>query len=139
MNQTRDILRSNWLKVTAEVAEACQAAGRTPEEVKIVGVSKYVGPELTELLASVGCHELGENRPQQLWEKCDWLAAQPQPPIVHWHMIGHLQRNKVKRTLPLISWLHSVDSLRLATAVSQEASAAGLTVRALSKRSNCQG
>jgi pyridoxal phosphate enzyme (YggS family) len=125
------VLQSNWQRVSAEVAEACRLAGRESNAVQIVGVSKYVGPELACALAEVGCHTLGENRPQALWEKCEWIAAQANAPTIAWHMIGHLQRNKVKRTLPLIELLHSLDSLRLAQTVSDEAVAAGITVRAL--------
>jgi PLP dependent protein len=106
-------------------------AGRESDAVQIVGVSKYVGPELACALAEVGCHTLGENRPQALWEKCEWAAAQASSPTIAWHMIGHLQRNKVKRTLPLIELLHALDSLRLAQTVSDEAVAAGIKVRAL--------
>ncbi len=119
---TARLLRDNWLKVTDQVAEACLAAGRQPHNVRVVGVSKYVGPELAWQLAQAGCSLFGENRPQSLWDKVAYFASQP--PLatpIQWHLIGHLQRNKIKRTLPLISMLHSLDSLRLAQAISQEA------------------
>lgn len=125
------VLQSNWQRVSAEVSEACRLAGRDSHAVQIVGVSKYVGPELACALAEVGCLALGENRPQSLWEKYEWTAAQANSRAIVWHMIGHLQRNKVKRTLPLIELLHSLDSLRLARTVSDEAVAAGLLVRTL--------
>jgi len=119
---TARLLRDNWLKVTDQVAEACLAAGRQPHNVRVVGVSKYVGPELAWQLAQAGCSLFGENRPQSLWDKVAYFASQPHlvTPI-QWHLIGHLQRNKIKRTLPMISLLHSLDSLRLAQAISQEA------------------
>lgn len=116
---TARIISDNWQRVREEVATACISAGR-PQDVTIVGVSKYVGPELTLQLIEAGCNILGENRPQSLWAKFSWMQEQhyDQP---QWHMIGHLQRNKVRRTLPMISYLHSVDSLRLARMLSEEA------------------
>jgi PLP dependent protein len=120
---------SNWRQVSEEVAEACRVANRDPSTVTIVGASKYVGPELASHLVAAGCRVLGENRPQQLWEKHEWFTANVIE--VDFHFIGHLQRNKAKRTLPLIRCLHSLDSLRLAEAVSQEATSAGLVINSL--------
>ncbi len=118
---TAQLLHDNWLRVSEQVAEACHDSGRDPSSVRIVGVSKYVGPELAWQLRQAGCQVLGENRPQSLWEKCDYFNRQvPQAAATEWHLIGHLQRNKLKRTLPMIALLHSLDSLRLAQAISQE-------------------
>lgn len=114
---TAAIIRRNWESVRAQVAEAAISAGRNVDDVRIVGVSKYVGPELAAQLVSAGCSILGENRPQALWQKHESLSVangQSQP---EWHMIGHLQRNKLRRTVPLITCLHSLDSLRLAQAI----------------------
>jgi pyridoxal phosphate enzyme (YggS family) len=123
---TARLLRDNWLRVTEQVAEACLAAGRQPHSVRIVGVSKYVSPELAWQLAQAGCNLFGENRPQSLWDKVAYFGSQPKlASSTQWHLIGHLQRNKIKRTLPLISLLHSLDSLRLSEALSQEASLLG--------------
>jgi pyridoxal phosphate enzyme (YggS family) len=83
--------------------------------VTLVAVTKTVGAEVAAELACLGVTELGESRPQELWRKAAAL------PAVHWHLIGHLQRNKVERTLPLVSLIHSVDSLRLLGALEQEA------------------
>lgn len=118
--QTQSIIRDNWLKVCSDVAEACIHSGRDPSEVQIVGVSKYVDAALTAQLVASGCKIIGENRPQVLWEKFDWFQqnqlAQPQ-----WQLIGHLQRNKIRRSLPMLSVVQSVDSLRLAKELSEEA------------------
>jgi hypothetical protein len=73
------------------------------------------------LLAQAGCRVLGENRPQHLWEVAEEAGSALADSTLEIHMIGHLQRNKVARTLPLISCLHSLDSLRLAQAVSEAA------------------
>jgi len=135
-NKTVEILRDNWQRVTGEIADACRAVGREADQVQIVGVSKYVGPELAWQLAQAGCEILAESRPQLLWDKTEYFAQQAlafessltdstdngrdpsHSPT--WHLIGHLQRNKLRRTLPLISLLHSLDSPRLAEAISAE-------------------
>ncbi len=115
------IIQSNYVNLMDEVNQAIVAAGRAAEDVQVVGVTKYVDPPTAACLLAAGCTNLGENRPQSLWQKNDWLCAQPvQPPGVSWHVIGHLQRNKIKRTLPLIDLLHSVDSKRLVTALESE-------------------
>ena len=82
-------------------------------------MSKYVDAPLTSLLSKAGCGILGENRPQVLWEKSEWFEKQ-QLQMPQWHMIGHLQRNKARRTIPLIQMLHALDSERLADTVSAE-------------------
>lgn len=123
------IVHRNLAAVRDGVAEACRRAGRRPEEVAIVGVTKYVAADMARLLAAAGMADLGESRPQSLWEKCPVLAAAGLAP--RWHLIGHLQRNKVRRTLPLLGLLHSLDSLRLLAAIEEEARAAGIAVDAL--------
>ena len=67
-------------------------------------------------MIELGVRDLGENRPQELWRKAAALPAS-----ARWHLIGHLQRNKIERTLPLVHRIHSVDSLRLLTALEEEA------------------
>ena len=128
-SQTLSTIQTNWNKVRNEVAEACVAAGRSADEVTIVGVSKYVGPELTRQLFQAGCQVLGENRPQVLWEKFEQVSIDGRKPS--WHMIGHFQRNKVRRTLPMISMVQSLDSLRLAQVVNEEAIKLGITIPVL--------
>ena len=122
--ETALAIQENWKRVCNEVSEACANANRDPNEVTIVGVSKYVGASLTAQLVAAGCRVLGENRPQVLWEKNEWFQQQAPSQLLEfqWHMIGHLQRNKARRTVPMISCLHSLDSLRLATSLDKEAS-----------------
>ncbi len=117
--QTAKIISDNWVRVAERVSEAARIAGRHPGEIRIIGVSKYVDVELTEQLFQAGCLVLGENRPQNLWNKAEWfLQKKPQSEASpQWHLIGHLQRNKAKRVLPYVSMLHSLDSLRLAEAI----------------------
>src|SRR5207247_190440 len=97
-----------------------------PDEVTLVVVTKSVGPEIAALLPELGVDDLGESRPQTLWAK-----AAASPPSVRWHFVGHLQRNKVERTLPLVRLTHSVDSLRLLDAIESEAERLGRTADVL--------
>jgi pyridoxal phosphate enzyme (YggS family) len=80
-------------------------------------------------LVAAGCRDLAESRPQELWAKAAALGDLAVPP--RWHLVGHLQRNKVRRTLPLLTLLHSLDSRRLLEALAAEAAAAGRTCAAL--------
>ncbi len=124
-------VRTNWLRLVDDVAQAAADAGRQPDEVQIVGVTKYVDPPTAACLVAAGCRDLGENRPQKLWEKVQWMQQQASDPAsIRWHMIGHLQRNKIRRTVPMLHLLHSVDSPRLAAALSEslEPDAAPLNV-----------
>lgn len=95
---------------------ACARAGRSRESVKLVAVTKAVSAEVAGLLPRLGVLDLGESRPQELWRK----AAQISAPV-RWHLIGHLQRNKIERTVPLTHLIHSVDSVRLLKALDAEA------------------
>jgi pyridoxal phosphate enzyme (YggS family) len=124
---TREIIAANLRRVSERIAQAAQRAGRRPEEIKLIGVTKYVDARRARTLFEYGCANLGESRPQSLWEKAQALVDLP----VRWHMIGHLQRNKVKRTLPSIALLHSGDSLRLLQTVDEEAKLLSRTVEVL--------
>jgi hypothetical protein len=102
--------------VRERLRAACQRSGRAGADVTLVAVTKTVGVAVAEALPALGVLDLGENRPQELWRKA---AALPQ--TVRWHLIGHLQRNKIERTLPLVCRIHSVDSLRLLKALDEAA------------------
>ena len=121
--------RHNLAAVRDRVAAACRSAGRDPGDVRLVGVTKYVSAESTRMLLDAGCIDLAESRPQSLWAKASALADHA--PAPRWHLIGHLQRNKIRRTLPLVSLLHSLDSVRLLESIEAEASASGLVCDAL--------
>lgn len=123
-SDTAALIRENWLRVCQQVATACENAGRAADEVQIVGVAKYVDAALTAQLVAAGCSVIGENRPQLLWDKHAWFEEQ-KIPMPQWHLIGHLQRNKVRRTLPMLAMIESVDSLRLAEEINQEAQRVG--------------
>jgi pyridoxal phosphate enzyme (YggS family) len=115
--------RKNLNRVEGRIREAEQKSGRPMGAVKLIAVTKYVDAEVTRSLIKAGCQRLGENRPQVLWEKAAALVDQQ----VEWHLIGHLQRNKVKRTIELTHLIHSVDSLTLLDTIEQVA--AGLNRR----------
>jgi PLP dependent protein len=120
-------LSANLAHVRQQIAGAAVRAGRKPEDVRLVGVTKYVDVEMTRVLFEAGLTDLAESRPQEMWKKGELLQELP----IRWHFIGHLQRNKVERTLPLISLLHSGDSLRLLEAVSVTAMKQGRVVETL--------
>ncbi|KAA1258353.1 Pyridoxal phosphate homeostasis protein [Rubripirellula obstinata] len=126
--QHRDRIAANWAAVVNDVANAATAAGRSPGDVKIIGVTKYVDAETTAALVDAGCYDLGENRPQVLWEKAEseWIDDS-----VRWHIIGHLQRNKVRRTLRHSPIIHSIDSSRLLDAIATESVAQNKTTDAM--------
>ncbi len=121
-----NLLRDRLAQVEGRLATACARAGRARSELTLVAVTKTVRPEIAVLLPDLGIVDLGENRPQELWRK-----AAASPAAVRWHMIGHLQRNKVEKTLPLVRLVHAIDSTRLLDAVEQEAGRQGRTVDAL--------
>jgi len=119
-------IQENYRQVVREVADAAVAAGRQPADVRIIGVTKYVGVAEAKGLVDAGCIDLGESRPQEVWEKAPQLPAS-----VRWHLVGHLQRNKVRRTLPQIHLLHSLDSARLADEIQKESLAQELHTKVL--------
>jgi len=106
-------IAQNVALVRKYIADAANRANRDPEGITLVAVTKYVGPAEVRALVEAGCTVLGESRPQQLLEK---VEALPQLPV-RWHMIGHLQRNKVRRTLPLVDMVESADNPRLVAAI----------------------
>lgn len=129
-------VRENFAGVLSRIADAARQAGRDPADVRLVGVTKYVDAAATALLADAGCTVLGESRPQQLWDKAD--SPELAGKAIEWHLIGHLQRNKVRQTLPHAALLHSIDSPRLLKAVQQAAESLGRPARALLEV-NCSG
>lgn len=110
------MLQQNLEKVEQNIALACETSGRKREEVTLIAVSKTKPVSMLQEVYQAGIREFGENKVQELSEK------QPQlPQDIHWHMIGHLQRNKVKYIVGTVALIHSVDSLRLAEEISSQA------------------
>ncbi|WP_291766208.1 YggS family pyridoxal phosphate-dependent enzyme, partial [Blautia sp.] len=116
----------NYLAVEEKVKEACRRAGRSRDEVTLIAVSKTKPMSMIEELLPLGVVDFGENKVQELTAKEEAL-----PSHIRWHMIGHLQRNKVKYIVDKAFLIHSVDSLRLAEAISQEAGKKNVTANIL--------
>jgi pyridoxal phosphate enzyme (YggS family) len=122
MNLLADRLKT----VEERIAAACRRAGRARTEVTLVAVTKTVSPSVVQQLVDLGVRDLGENRPQELWRKAAAVRGE-----IRWHLVGHLQRNKIERTAPLVHLVHSVDSLRLLQALEQEAEVRGRPLEVL--------
>ncbi len=120
------MIRENIEAVEKKIAEACERAGRGRSEVTLITVSKTKPVEMLREAYAAGARDFGENRVQELVEKIPLM-----PEDVRWHMIGHLQRNKVKYIVGKVWMIHSVDSLELAEEISKEAVKRQLTVKIL--------
>ncbi len=105
--------------VRLRIASSCLRGGRSPDEVTLVAVTKGFPPEAVREAAAAGLRHFGENRVQEARAKLPFLRDLS--PRATWHMVGHLQTNKVKTALDLFDIIHSVDSLRLAEAISRRA------------------
>ena len=127
MNAER--IRENLEEVQNRIAESAQRAGRSVEEIHLVAVTKRSPPDWIRPLVTYGAHDLGENYPQELWRKTESLADLADS--VRWHLIGHLQTNKVKKTLPMVRMIHSVDSLKLLQVLDETAMNCSLPPRLL--------
>jgi len=106
---TKDRVLANYLEVVERIQAAASRSSRFSTEIQLIGVTKYVDATIARWLVEFGCSNLAESRPQILWEKAALLLDLQ----VNWHLVGHLQRNKAKRTLPLVATMHSLDSIRI--------------------------
>jgi len=142
------ILRARWAmtkiaerikRVQENINSACARTAREPSEVRLVVVTKSATIDAVKEVISLGLTDLGENRVQQLKKVAGQVTEWQQqdngnpglPKEVHWHMIGHLQRNKVRQVLPTASLIHSVDTLRLAEEINSSAVKLGLCPKVL--------
>ena len=116
----------NLAEVEKHICEACARAGRSRDEVTLIAVSKTKPVSMIEELLPGGTRDFGENKVQELVDKYEVL-----PKDIHWHLIGHLQRNKVKYVVDKACLIHSVDSMRLAETISEEGVKKGVTVPVL--------
>jgi pyridoxal phosphate enzyme (YggS family) len=108
-------IRHNLDAVASRISNAAQRVGRPAESVRLIAVTKKSPSEWIKALIACGVRDCGENYPQELWRKRDELGDLAGS--IHWHLIGHLQTNKVKKTLPMVRMIHSVDSLKLLRAL----------------------
>jgi hypothetical protein len=119
-------LAQNYQTIQDRIAAAAERAGRAPDSVTLVAVTKYAELEWVRALVELGATQLGESRPQQLLERAAAIDAR-----VQWHLIGHLQRNKARRVLPMVSLTHSVDTFRLLATLERFAEESSLRPRVL--------
>ena len=110
------MVAENYKIVEQKICEACERSGRKRSEVTLIAVSKTKPISMIQEAMQAGAEVFGENKVQELCEKYEVL-----PKNLHWHLIGHLQRNKVKYVVDKAELIHSVDSLRLAQEISKEA------------------
>ncbi len=110
------MIKENLDLVRENIKKSCENAGRSADDVTLIAVSKTKPVSALMEAYNCGCREFGENKVQELVEKYEVM-----PSDIKWHMIGHLQRNKVKYIVDKVSLIHSVDSLRLAEEISREA------------------
>ncbi len=110
------MIRENLSQTRQKIEEACLRSGRSADEVELIAVSKTKPVSMLQEAYEAGVRDFGENKVQELVDKYDML-----PGDIRWHMIGHLQRNKVKYLISKVYLIHSVDSLRLAQEIQKEA------------------
>lgn len=120
------MIRENIERVKENIRTACEKSGRNTEDVTLIAVSKTKPVSMLQEAYECGCRDFGENKVQELVEKWEQM-----PKDIRWHMIGHLQRNKVKYIVDKVYMIHSVDSLRLAEEISKEAGKKGVTASIL--------
>ncbi len=120
------MLKENYNEVLKNIELACQRAGRERSEVNLIAVSKTKPVSDIEVIYGEGQRAFGENRVQELTAKQPML-----PEDIKWHLIGHLQTNKVKYIIDKACLIHSVDSLHLAEVISKEANKKGITAEIL--------
>ena len=120
------MIQDNLRQVEENINAACIISGRKREDVKLIAVSKTKPVSMLEEAYAYGCRDFGENKVQELIDKYDKL-----PKDIRWHMIGHLQRNKVKYIVDKVYLIHSVDSVKLAQEISKEAVKKNVTVSVL--------
>ena len=121
-----EFIKQNLAEVEKNICNACKRAGRDRNEVTLIAVSKTKPVEMLEACMENGITVFGENKVQELCGKYEVL-----PKDLHWHLIGHLQRNKVKYITDKVDLIHSVDSLRLAEAISEDAVKKGINIDVL--------
>ncbi len=120
------MIAENIKHVQDNIKKACEKSGRNEKTVRLIAVSKTKPVEMLMEAYQCGCRDFGENKVQELVDKYEKM-----PKDIRWHMIGHLQRNKVKYIIDKVYLIHSVDSLRLAEEISKEAVKKGIKVSIL--------
>lgn len=117
------MLKENLTRVEEKIETVCSTHGIPRDSITLIAVSKTKPVEMLQEIYDAGCRDFGENKVQELVDKYEQL-----PKDIRWHMIGHLQRNKVKYIVDKVALIHSVDSLRLAETIENEAAKHNVTV-----------
>jgi PLP dependent protein len=141
MTELEHQLHGNLARVMDRIGSACERSKREASEVTLVAVTKSVGVEVVRSLCRLGVRDLGENRVQQLCERCEEIGSFVETMRLghgggridrpRWHMIGHLQRNKVRSLVPWVSMVQSVDRLRLAEELNKRAAERSMVIDVL--------
>ncbi|MFH1229960.1 MAG: YggS family pyridoxal phosphate-dependent enzyme [Planctomycetota bacterium] len=118
-------LKESLGNIKLRVRAAAERAGRSADEIEIVVVTKQVGLETIKILSDLNWEDIGENRVNDALEKSTSLSGN----LFTWHMIGHLQTNKVKKAVSLFEYIHSLDNLYLADIIQKEAEKAGKFIK----------
>lgn len=126
MSEDLKFIYDNCERISKRISAAALKAGKNPAEVKLIAVSKTVDTERIKKALEWGITDLGENRVQELCEKADIIDEK-----CYWHLIGHLQTNKVKYIIDRVSMIHSLDRLELAEEIQRRAEKAGRVIEAL--------
>lgn len=122
-----DYIEDNLIKLKKRIAEICRSSGRNAGEIHLIAVSKTFPVEAVSSAIDFNQLDFGENKVQELVQKHKELEGR----ILNWHLIGHLQTNKVKNVVPFVFMIHSVDSFKLALRIQSEAAKLGKTVKCL--------
>ena len=125
-------IRENLEKVRQQIRQSAEGCGRSQDDVLLVAVSKTRTPEEINIAIEAGVTDIGENKVQEIMDKYDDIKP------VRWHMIGHLQTNKVKYIIDKVSMIHSVDSYKLAAEINKRAAACGITMDILLQVNSAQ-
>ncbi|MDO4545135.1 MAG: YggS family pyridoxal phosphate-dependent enzyme [Bacillota bacterium] len=125
-------IRGNLGKIKEQISAAAKVSGRKEDDVLLVAVSKTRTPEEINIAIDAGVTDIGENKVQEIMDKFE--AVKP----VKWHMIGHLQTNKVKYIIDKVSMIHSVDSYKLAAEINKRAGGKGITMDILLQVNSAQ-
>ncbi len=120
------MIYNNLKTVEQNIEKACKRSGRSRDEITLIAVSKTKPVSMLQEAYNLGIHYFGENKVQEIIDKYDQLNTD-----IRWQMIGHLQRNKVKYIVDKVDLIHSVDSLRLAEQINEEAIKQGVIVKVL--------
>jgi len=121
--------KENIDNIRMRVGKAAQKAGRKPEDIKIIAVTKNISPDRIIEAINAGVFDLGENRVQELLDKINDINVFNKN--INWHMIGHLQKNKVKYLVDNVAMIHSLDSMELAMEINKRAQNAGRIIDVL--------